>query len=286
MQHRFTKRFGLFLTGLLTTVSAFAIDYKPWDEGDDYVRLDAVNAANQQPYNITAEQLRPMLTRFYKKETGKDPAPYFSEDESDRLSKLLAAALAKAHSTDDILFGSSWRPGFFLLTPRQLNAGRIFVTDGYLNLLIGTCNENQDVSYFEAHGRVRPLNQGSRSKPASDLGCQLVSANGAERVDNRPDWLRLNIANAATQAPSYFPPAAARPAPAPGPAPTLAPAPAPVAAPMPAPAVSAPAQTGVLPPAPLNKLEERLMLLKRLHDNGLVTDEEFAQKRAAIVKDL
>jgi hypothetical protein len=256
-----------------------ATDFKPWSEADDFARLEAVNANNQHPYSIAPDQLKNLLLRFYKHEDGKDPAPYFTEDEATRMSKQLAAQLSHAHAGDDVLFGSSWRPGLFLLTLRQLNAGRIFIDNGQLNLLVGTCNDGQDVSYFEAHAKVKPLNYGSRIKPVSNLNCELIAGNGAERVENRPDWLRVSLNTSA--APSFFPQATQQPTPAPIAAPVVQ-APAPVAPR--APVAAAPAPT--MPEPPASKAEQRLMMLKRLHDSGLITDEEYKEKRASAVKDL
>jgi len=280
MQHKVATRLGLLLASLTTAVCVHATDFKPWSEADDFARLEAVNANNQHPYSISPDQLKNLLSRFYKHEDGKDPAPYFTEDEANRMSKQIAAQLSRAHAGDDVLFGSSWRPGLFLLTPRELNAGRIFVENGQLNLVIGMCNDAQDVSYFEEHAKVKPLNFGSRIKPVANLNCELVAGNGAERVENRPDWLRVSLTTAA--APSYFPQAAPQPtAPVamPAPAPRVAPAPVAVA---PAPVAAAPA----IPEPPVSKAEQRLMMLKRLHDGGLITDEEYKEKRASAVKEL
>ncbi|MBV8659756.1 MAG: SHOCT domain-containing protein [Burkholderiales bacterium] len=296
MQHTFTTRLGLFALSLFAAVSVCATDLKPWSEGDDYVRLDPVNANNTHPATFSPDQLRNLLARFYKKEGSKESVPYFTQDEQQRLSEMLQPIFVKAQASDDVLFGSSNRPGNFLLTPRVLNAGRLFVAEGYLNIVIGMCAEAQDMNYQAQHGRARALNHGSRIKPASDLSCELVAQNGAERVDNRPDWLRLPITQETVQpvpvpqpktGTSFLPflkwPGGDKPAAAPAPVATPAVASPATAAPVTQP--KAPRQE-VLPLAPTNKLEERMQLLKRLHDNGLITNEEYDQKRAALLKEL
>jgi len=296
MQQPFSTRLWLTALSLFAAVSVCATDLKPWSEGDDYVRLDPVNANNSHPVTFTSEQLRNLLARFTKQEGSKDATPYFTQDEAQRLGDMAQPMFLKAQSGDDILFGTSFRAGNFLLTPRQLNAGRLFLADGYLNIVIGMCAEAQDMGYYAQHGRPHALNHGSRIKPGNDLSCQLIAGNGAERVDNRPDWLRLPVTAETVQAPAVQPPksnsgllpflkwpGSDKPAAVPA-------APAPVAAPAPAPApVAAQPKTPrqeVLPVAPANKLEERMQLLKRLHDNGLITNEEYDQKRAALLKEL
>jgi hypothetical protein len=291
MQHGLSTRLGLLVTSLLLAAGAGASDLRPWAEGDDYVRLENVNAANQHPVAFSAEQLTNLLGHFYKKEQGKEPAPYFSNDEIERLAKQLIPVFAKAKATDDIQFGTSFRPGGFFLAPRALNAGRLFVENGQLNLLVGMCAEPQDIGYQQNFGKYKPLNHGSRIKPVADLGCELLPGNDAVRVDNRPDWLQMDVATAlankvitptVTGAALTFLPATGK-APAPVAPPPVAVRPAATAAPTVAP--TAPAQPVLVAP-PANKTEERLQLLKRLHDNGLINDAEYDQKRASILKDL
>ncbi|WP_374353050.1 SHOCT domain-containing protein [Chitinimonas sp.] len=299
MQHGLTTRLSLLAASLVLAASAWATDLKPWSEGDDYLRLENASASNQHPVNFNAEQLSNLLGHFYKKEQGKDPAPYFSRDEIERLAPRLVPVFARASSADDIQFGSSYRPGNFLLVPRVLNAGRLFVENGQLNLIIGSCVEQQDIGYQQNFGKYKPLNHGSRIKPVSNLGCALVAGNDAVNVDNRPDWLRLNISAALANAvvtPSgvktslTFAPASAA-APAATPAASAAPVapvslPAPRASTAPAAAPAAASSSAVLPAQPASKAEERLQLLKRLHASGLITDAEYEQKRAGILKDL
>ncbi|QDQ29058.1 hypothetical protein FNU76_23410 [Chitinimonas arctica] len=286
MQHALSSRLGQLGIGLLMTVSAMAYDSsKPWSETDDYVRLDAVNAANQHPVTFSVEQLQSLLTRFYKKEAEKEPAPYFSEDEGKRLANWLVPLFAKATKGDDVLFGTSYRPGNMFFVPRSLNAGRFFVENGRLHLLMGMCAEPFDISYQRSYAGGRALNHGSRIKPVNGAGCELLAGNGVERVNNRPDWLSMDISAALASKPvTTFAPAAApttfQPAATPGVPPAAAPAPRPPAS------AAAPAPTSPAVAAPISKIEERLLLLKRLKDTGLINAAEYEQKRAAILKEL
>lgn len=302
MQHAFSTRLASFAACLFLSSGALAIDTtKMWSESDDYVKLEAVNATNNHPVVFAPEQLSNLLSRIYKREDDKTPQPYFSANEVERLSRNLLPLFAKAQPGDDVQFVTSFRPGGLFFMARELNAGRLFVENGRLNLLAGMCGDAPDLAYYHATGNRRPINHGSRIKPVNGMGCTLLSGNGAEIVNNRPDWISIDISTALASEPpkaylggaaadsgTTFKPAAL-PAAAPAPLPSVA-APAPVAAPVApaAPAVqSAPsAPQAVLPAAPLSKAEERLLLLKRLKDNGLINDAEYEQKRAAIVKDL
>jgi hypothetical protein len=55
------------------------------------------------------------------------------------------------------------------------------------------------------------------------------------------------------------------------------------APPPPPPAAAIPAQPATPAPAPSSDLENKLQILKRAHDAGLITDAEYASKRRALL---
>lgn len=280
MQHGLTTRLSFFAASLVFATSVWASDTRLWGEGNDYVQLEEVSAANQHPVVFSAEQLTTLLGHFYKRKGNKEPVPYFSQDEISRIVPELVRLFAKAKPGEDIDFGTSFRAGDFFLVPRRLNAGRLFVDNGQLNLLIGMCAAEQDVSYQQVFGKYRELDHGSRIKPVDKLGCELLAGNDTERVNNRTDWLSLNINAALTTkaVPMFLPVTKAL---------TFGTAASPNQATTPAPTI----QSGehappAIPALSASKAEERLTTLKRLHDKGLITDTEYEQKRAEVMKGL
>lgn len=276
MQHGLRTRFGFFAASLVFATAVWASDTRLWEEGNDYVQLEEVSATNQHPVTFSAEQLTALLGHFYKRKGNKEPKPYFSQDEISRIVPELVRLFAKAKPGEDIDFGTSFRAGDFFLVPRTLNAGRLFVDNGRLNLLIGMCAAEQDVSYQQVFGKYRELDHGSRIKPVDKLGCELLAGYDTERVDNRTDWLSLNI-NAAltTKAVPMFPATKAL---------TFGTVASPDQATTPAPATQPAAPA--IPALSASEAEERLTTLKRLHDKGLITDTEYEQKRAEVMKGL
>jgi hypothetical protein len=278
-------RLGLFVASLALATAVSASDTRSWSEGNDYVRLDAASASNQHPVRLSAEQLTLLLGQFYKRVPSKEPVRYFSQDEISRLSTQLVPVFAKAKSGDDIEFGTSFRPGGFIFAPRELNAGRLFIENGQLNLLIGMCAAAQDIAFQQALSDHRELDHGSRSKPAEKVGCELLGENNAEQVNHRTDWLKLDINAALTRKEVPLPLSSSksltfggasspdRPAATPAQLPTAA-------------AKSAEPAPLAMPSPPPNEVEGRLILLKQLHDKGLITDVEYDQKRAALLKQL
>ncbi|MGQ5522991.1 SHOCT domain-containing protein [Chitinimonas sp. PSY-7] len=296
MQYLFSTRMAGLLACVFLAGKALAVDTtKMWSETDDYVKLEAVNAENAHPVVFSTEQLSNLLQRVFKRVDGKTPQPYYNDDEIKRLSEALLPVFAKAGRGDDVQFVTSYRPGGMFFIPRVLNAGRMFVENGKLNVLVGMCGDSLDMAYYHVTGVKRSINHGSRIKPSANLGCTLLSGNGAVSVNSRPDWISIDIAAALASTPdktyhpvpgsdpgTTFQPATATTtfqpvtAPVSKPSPTVqATPPAPQAAPQPAPAA-----------APSSKAEERLTVLKRLKDGGLISDSEYEQKRAAVLKDL
>lgn len=266
-------RFFYFIVASFVLASnVWASDLRPWSDNRDYVRLEGGDAANQHPVSFSTEQLAALLGHFYKREGTKEPVPYFSQDEINRIASKLAPLFAKSKPNQDLDFGTSFSEAGFFLVPRKLNAGRLFVENGRLNLIAGMCAAEQDITYQQLYAKYRDLDHGSRIKPTDKLGCELLEGNNTERVNNRSDWVRLNI-NSVLQtkaAPVFLPNSK-----------TLTFGTTTASDPATAPTTQSPSST-----AKLGEAEERLTTLKQLHDKGLITDAEYEQKRAAIINGL
>lgn len=282
MKHVKMVRFGLFAAILAVASPVSAIETpKLWSAGNDYVQLAAGGANNQHPVRLSTEQITILLGQFYKRQKKGEPVPYFSQDEITRISPQLVSLFAKAKPDQDIEFGTSFRSDSFPFVPRVLNAGRLFIQNGQLNLLIGMCAKAQDTGYVETFGKFPELDHGSRTKPVKNVGCELLASNITEQVNNRTDWLRLNInAVLSARAVPVFPSSA----PLTFGAPAL-PAQTTITAPASAAAVVTKSTLPVTDTVP-SEAEKRLMVLQQLHDKGLITDSEYELKRAAVLKGL
>lgn len=283
----FRGRFAIACMALALAGEAMAGAPLIWRESDDYVRADAASGSNQHPVTFSTEQLTRLLGRFQKTDRTKKPAAYFSEDEIQRIASVAPGVFASADNRTEVVFASSYRPSGFMLQPRLLNTGRLFVENGRLNLLIGLCGALPEDPALQDKIRFKELDQGSRNAEAQGLRCQLVDSEGTQRVNNRQDWLRLDINSALSAAQQPKLPA--------GSAPELTfgqsaePA-KPVVIPVPlAPPVAATPTRPAASPAlsyPPSEAEERLTTLKRLHSKGLISDAEYDQKRAEVLKSL
>lgn len=267
---------------------------KPFRLGDwEYVKLvrrsgSEIGAPNQHPFKLTPEQVAQALQKL-KVGGDKGNTQLFTEQELKQLGPVVAAALEVATPDQDIVFLSRGRDADAGILGLELaNAGRIFMADGKINLILGT--ERSEVLNALRPGippQVPPFT-GLRQHQAS--GVKLAASQDVQLL--RPDWgsiAPLNIAPLSTALPvptNTAPPTIAASATSISSStvnPTAAISPATTAATTATSTFAAPnAPAG----SPSSNIEARLILLNRLHQQKLITDTEFQQKRAEILKEL
>lgn len=236
----------------------------------EYVRIERAEpgaAPSLHPAVVSSEQLRAALSPL--RNAAKDEE-LFSEDELKTLAPALAKALATAQPNQDVAFAVTGRHGGFgPLVPRTVTTGRVFRTADGLQLITGMVWA-QFEGQFRATGVRIAFEPGRRASPV-DASVRIAAPNGR---NVRSDWVSVLVA----------PPAAA-PVPAAVPAP-VAPAAAPAAVAPAAPAAVAPPPQRPRDAGFFEEQEQRLRTLKRLHDNGLISDEEYRQKRYEVLQQL
>jgi hypothetical protein len=236
------------------------------------VDKEAGAPANQQPAVVDPAALTARLAAIETTTTHENET-LFAEDELAELTPVLVRALSLAKPTDDVLLLSTARRGGRFAAPKGLTA-RLFVQGDALQLIVH--DARNDFLPAARHSRVTPkFEYGSRTRAGRN---ELRSAGASSK---RKDWLSIPLASLAAGAA----PAAAAPA-----APAAPPAVRPVAtAPAPAPAAAVPAAPPPVPGSPAaigDEVEQRLTTLKRLRDKGLITEEEYQQKRREVLQRL
>jgi hypothetical protein len=228
-----------------------------------YVRLEKRepgSAPNAFPYVIDPATLRAVLVAMQLPSSKKEPQ-LFDSAELDEIVQPLATALGRATPEEDVCFAVSGRHGpYGVLTPRSVTTARLFTKDGRLQMVFGLVRHDWDSAYHGT-GVVLPFEPGHRAAPIkNEPGVAIAPDLGTSA---RSDWIDLAPASALAAA---------------GAARTPAPAAAPGAA---APAAVAP------PPASTPAaISDRLRTLKKLHDDGLITDQEYDAKRHEILQQL
>jgi hypothetical protein len=253
-----------------------------------YVRIETAESGappNEHPLNITAPALRSVLVAAVL--PGKKSDAVFNNEELDEIAGPLAAALAKASASQDVSFAVSGRHGFLgPLAPRLTTTARVFRHDGRLQVIFGRVRHDFE-SQFRATGYLMPFEPGSRAK-SIDGAAKVALASDTAGTVRRADWVALRLdAPTAAAAPSGAPAGAAAAA---GAAATAAPTPttppmAPAAQQRPvAPAVAPGPPTQPEADALYRGAAERLRALERLRKDGLITEQEYQDKRREILK--
>ncbi len=236
-------------------------------------------AANNHPINIQPEVIRQLLAPVrVPVGSGVGDEPLFGVSELADLLEPLHDALANALPNEDILLVSTSRRGGGLLTTPSAVTARVFVLGDKLNLIVHD-NRFEFYGLYRGAGTLPTFVFGSRTTP-SMAGVRRPGANA-----RRADWLEMSIAGAeAVVAAPGVVPAVAPSTPA---APASASAPAAAATVPAAPATATPTSPSrARDPAFYEEQELRLRSLKRLHDNNLISEEEYQQKRRDILQQL
>jgi hypothetical protein len=230
----------------------------------ELVPREADTPANQFPIKVDAEVLRQLLTPVRVLDHGSTQALFVAEEIAEFIGPL-QQALAQAGTGDDVvLLSSARRSSAVVVAPTAITA-RLWVQGDSLNLIV----HDAQLDFYDAYrgNRIVPkFAFGSRATPGSE------TIQRADARNLRSDWLvmPLQVGAPSTAAAAPLTPVAAATQPV-----VRAAAPATAAAPT--------------PPAPSRDpeaIEQRLMVLKRLHANGLISDAEYQQKRKEILHEL
>ncbi len=244
----------------------------------DYVRIERAEdgaAPNLHPLDITEEDLARMLgtVRLGTK-------PLLGKDDLEDIVPHLAAALGRATTQQDVSFAVAGKHSAFgLLSARDVTTGRLFNTAAGLQLIVGLAHKPFE-DQFKAGGPLIPFEPGRRAAPlAEPVTLKLAASAGTLQ---RADWAVLRpgtLAQVQTQVQTQVPAPVQVPVQAPPAARAAAPAAAAVS-PLPPATPATPAE------ARFREISERLKTLERLRDAGLITPQEYEQKRKQIVEGL
>lgn len=231
----------------------------------EYVRIVNEPVTHDgQPVDVREDRLAEALGSLeYRPGDGGRVRSLLNEGEVKRLSRQLTRALARVETGQEITFamiGAHGASGIF--AGGVLTTGRVFVDDGSLQVIIGKPREDFLARYTQ-DGYLPAFTPGDPTRRVT-TGWNLGLAKGSPaRLRQRGDWAEIPLVALQQQAGTRV---AAPGAPAAGPA--------------------APASPSQPAPPPQRTLRERLQTLKRLHDDGLITDRDYDRKRKEILDQL
>jgi hypothetical protein len=263
----------LVLTTTLTACAWFGEssnhdrDYLYESDGD-YVRLVPIEPgapANSHPFNVSADQLARLLAGIkVRRATSIDEVPVFTKGELEKIAPPLAAALSKAGPNQDVTFAvASYRGILGKYSPESVTTGRLFATADSVNLIFGRIQQRKDSGELDYSEYTPPIVAGVRSHRIGDTVWKIVPGS-AHFHGQRGDWLVFNR--------SEFPAAAAAPAAPPASEAGVKPGEATPAAPT----IDSKAQA----------IEDRLRVLDELKKKGVITEQEYRERRREILQEL
>ena len=227
------------------------------------VAAEAGATPNQHPARLTSDVLRWQLGGVRTTINGQS-VNLFAADEINDFAEPLAQAFGMAGPGDDVVLISSSRRGASFLTDVTAVTARLFVQDGSLQFIVRDARLQFVKDYINSRNAPK-FSYGSRAAAST------ATLTNSAATSRRADWLALGLA---------LPGAAPVAVPAATQATPAAAAPAPKTTAMPSPAAAA-------VPEPLQtEAEHRLATLKRLRDRGLISEEEFQEKRKEVLKQL
>ncbi|PCJ29912.1 MAG: hypothetical protein COA90_10925 [Gammaproteobacteria bacterium] len=181
-----------------------------WESGLQYVKIvnqDVVGSLkNEHPESISSDELRTVLGSIYVSETSffkREDNVLFSRAELHVLSTAIANGLSQAQDNEDINFVSIGQHKGVLAKERKTTTGRVFISDGRLNIVFGLIHEiyrDKDIATGQKiDRRIHPLNPGTRrfdAKPKVRVALDSGQANylDPETGNERTDWLVIDIA--------------------------------------------------------------------------------------------
>jgi len=267
-------------------------------KAETFVRVDPVEGQppSDHPATISVERMSAILSSvMVKRHSGllsmvfsNSPRPAFTPEEVAQLAPPLSKALAEAKPDESAVF--------YLNAPRggeqaRITSGGFSARDGRVFMTLA--NYQYLITWGDqAAGSLRASAQLVRQNPlyaATDGDYQLVAGPGQQllgeasslmgRLVSRPS--RTLVVSLSTEARAAKDNDGSSNPPAAPPAAAIVP-PAAVVAP-PAVSASPPPPTQPAPAAP-STLEDKLRLLKKLHDDGLISDQDYEAKKLELLK--
>jgi hypothetical protein len=231
----------------------------------------------QHPENIAQKDFEKLLFSVYIKQSKtllgiiipaigpKDREHAFSQEEIIFLSPHLSNALARAKPNQRVTFMLSRPRGAQI---RELTSGAIFIRDGRLNLVLANDRTVIDRENMAVADEDDPLyvyeQDGFKILPVKHQ--RMVKADRALRDQEGElpkNWVVMDYREILASQPVQPEPSLQSPAMQSNP---------------PGPALS-------VEPAPASPIEEKLRVLKRLREEGLITEEEYQIKRKELLKE-
>jgi hypothetical protein len=240
-----------------------------WQYVDQYIRIAHQDVEegqippqpNAHPVKLSVKEIQSLLGSLeVRLAEGDQPVPVFTDAELAILGDAVSKALAEASPHQDVVVAIAGYHGvmFGTLKVRRLTTGRIFFQDEKLHVIFREIQGEYD---DKEDRRMHPLVPGSRLAPQAHMwrlaltpGVEFVQSRGTLRsdwvaIDTETVLARVAEADRRQQGNEHV-------------------------------------IDGTTRGATAESIEQRLSTLKRLFENGLITEKQFNDKRQNILDEL
>ncbi len=228
----------------------------------------------QHPWTLTQKDLEKLLSSIYIKRPktllgllipmlgSKDREPAFSPDEIQFLSQHLPEVLAEAKPNQRVTFLLQWPRGMWR---REITSGAIFIRGDRLNFILANDRAILDQEKMAVPDEDNPLYvyDPAAFEILPGEHQELIKADRKMLDQEGPlptTWLAMDYQKIMSSQPAAEPQAASGPS------------------------LQTSPQTPSSEPNPASPLEEKLRVLKRLREQGLISEEEYQTKKKELLE--
>jgi Short C-terminal domain len=294
-------------------VTKYPGDKTLWHFRYQYVRIESKDACpggtdtpNSHPAQLSPDTLNSALASLrIIAPHSEGPIPLFNAAELNQIVGPVSAGFSRCSANEDVTFAVLGAHRDHFGYQNVVTAGRLFLVKNQLNLILGSVHRPTNDNGGPSDYRSVSFPQGSRCSAVDFPFTILVSPPAIQLHDQagapRKDWVVMDLSKLPELEPSSAPEGPIGVSPRQtftepdqqpyGPASTATSAPA--AQPEAPHGQQAPPSRMHTAPArpdaaPVNAhtLEERLEMLKRLHDKNIITDEDYKEKKKELLNEL
>jgi len=249
----------------------------------DFVRIERIERGapdNAHPFEISIDSLRQRLASLKLKDEA-----VLTSDELDKIVPYLTAAFAKASPKEDITFALTGKHGLFgKVSSKTVTTARIFARDQRLHVIFGEMHDPFALA-LQGTDILQPFTLGKRAERI-DFHWALTPGMGSLANADRPDWVTFDISGIELVTKLIVKPELQSTKEVEV---VLVPVAKPTVESIPKSGVEPASTSGRAGSEVDRRAEEinlRLRVLNRLKESGAITEEEYHERRRAILQAL
>lgn len=188
---------------LLTSIMAQANPEYTWKKKIDYVAITTLKGVNENshPKTVSVEKIARLLSQITVERGSAKTSQkrVFTDHEIDLLGNNLSKALIQVKPNEVVIFSISDLRASTIGRKRLSTSGTIFIKGNHLHLLLGSLHRDLEAKRLRSgitgnYGRLKNDLDTGNVRRDPEHNWKLPTFTGATHVNNRSDWLSINLA--------------------------------------------------------------------------------------------